>query len=205
MKSLLIATPMHSNSNGLQRLFHAVIQHGIQMTDCDDSGSRGITNDPLAIGSGDFQAIGSGRTGRCGWWCRTQTTLASSVAVVRTVPHVFGFVEDFWNSHICKKKKNTKLYNTRISLTCTLHSQQNEHGDNSQESSNGINDDKFQRIIIWNEQDVEHCGGWQVACQETTGVGQNRFRVDDVQAEKGDCPNTVENLKGKWYDYWRFL
>lgn len=94
-------------------------------------------------------------------------------------------------------KKNTKLYNIRISLTCTLHSQQNEHCDNSQESSNGINDDKFQRIIIWNEQDVEHCGGWQVACQETTGVGQNRFRVDDVQAEKGDCPNAVENLKGK--------
>ena len=40
-----------------------------------------------------------------------------------------------------------------------------KHSDDSQEGSNGVSDNIFQRIVVWNQQDVEYCSSWQITCQ----------------------------------------
>ena len=81
--------------------------------------------------------------------------------------------------------------------TCTFHAEQQKHGDDCQECSHCVSDNVFQGIIIWNEQNMEHRGGWQVTGQKAAGVGQNGTGFNHRQAEKGDSPYAVKSLQKK--------
>ena len=52
-----------------------------------------------------------------------------------------------------------------------------------------------QRVVTWDEEDVEDGGGWQIAGQQAAGVWKDGLGVDDGQAEEGDGPDPVEDLK----------
>ena len=82
-----------------------------------------------------------------------------------------------------------------INLTCTLHTKQQKHGDNGKKSTNRVNNDEFQRIVIGNEQNVKNSGGRQVACQQTTRIWKNGSRVNNVEAKECDRPNSMKDLK----------
>ena len=83
------------------------------------------------------------------------------------------------------------------SLTRALHPEEEEHGDDGQEGAHRVGDDELERVVIGDEEYVEHGGGREVSGQEARGVGQHRTRVDDVQAEEGDRPHAVEDLQRK--------
>ena len=52
-----------------------------------------------------------------------------------------------------------------------------------------------ERVVAGDEEDVEDCGGGQVAGQKAARVGEDRLGVDDRQAEEGDGPDPVEDLE----------
>ena len=52
-----------------------------------------------------------------------------------------------------------------------------------------------ERVVAGDEEDVEDCGGGQVAGQQAARVGQDGLGVDDRQAEEGDGPDPVEDLE----------
>ncbi len=110
-----------------------------------------------------------------------------------TVPHLLGLVED-----LCKEGRNESLRDSRDlsnSLTRALHPEQEEHGDDGEEGADGVRDDELERVVVGDEQDVEDGGGGQVAGEEAARVRQDRPGVDHVQAEEGDRPDAVEDLK----------
>ena len=54
-----------------------------------------------------------------------------------------------------------------------------------------------ERVVAGDEEDVEDCGGGQVAGQQAARVGQHRLGVDQRQHEEGDGPHAVEDLQQK--------
>ena len=52
-------------------------------------------------------------------------------------------------------------------------------------------------MVPGDEEDVEHCGGGQVAGQQAGGVGQQAGSgLQHCQAQEGKGPHAVENLGG---------
>ena len=84
-----------------------------------------------------------------------------------------------------------------VSLTRALHPEEEEHGDDGEEGADGVGDDELERVVVGDEQDVQHRRGRQVAGQQAAGVGQDGARLDHVQAEEGDRPHAVEYLQGE--------
>ena len=80
-------------------------------------------------------------------------------------------------------------------VTSAFHPQEQEHGDDGQEGADGVRDDELQRVVVGNEEDVEHRRCRKVSGQEAAGVRQHGSGLDDRQAEEGDGPDAVENLK----------
>ena len=52
-----------------------------------------------------------------------------------------------------------------------------------------------QRVVVGDEEDMEDGCSGQVAGQQAGGVGQNRLGIQHRQAEEGDGPNSVEDLR----------
>lgn len=77
-----------------------------------------------------------------------------------------------------------------------LHPEQQEHRDDGQQGRHRVRDDERQRVVAGDEEDVEDRGGGEVAGQQAARVGEDGLGVDDRQAEEGDGPDPVEDLKG---------
>ena len=82
-----------------------------------------------------------------------------------------------------------------MKITSAFHAEQEEHGDDGKEGSNGIDDDVLQGVVVGDEQDVEHRGRGQVARQKATGIGENGTDVEESHAEEHNRPNAMESLK----------
>ena len=97
----------------------------------------------------------------------------TDVAIIPLLHEEFlrSFIENSYRSVVLDIATNNliQIFNTgimlsSINLTCTLHTKQQKHGDNGKKSTNRVNNDEFQRIVIGNEQNVKNSGGRQVAC-----------------------------------------
>lgn len=82
-----------------------------------------------------------------------------------------------------------------VSLTRALHPEEEEHGDDGEERPDGVGDDELERVVVGDEQDVQHCRGRQVARQQARRVRQDGARLDHVQAEERYRPHAVEYLQ----------
>merc|ERR1712223_532199 len=78
----------------------------------------------------------------------------------------------------------------------TFHAQESEHGEYCEQGARCVCDDVRQGVVAWYEEDVENGGCREITGEQTRGVGkQSCSRVQDGQAEEGDRPHAVEDLK----------
>lgn len=97
-------------------------------------------------------------------WANFTARVTSRLAL----PQLFCFVKYFYFKkyfqfkikiviNIQAKKENHVHFSVKLyHITCTFHTEQQKHRNDGKKGSNGINNDKFKRIVIGNEQNMEN-------------------------------------------------
>ena len=110
-----------------------------------------------------------------------------------------------WTQQLTTRTSTPSTQELHFIRTCALHPQQEEHRDDGQEGSDGISDDVLEGVVVGDEKDVEHGGGRKISGEQAACVGKNCPRLDHRQAEEGDRPDAMENLKFRKYFNFNYL